>query len=332
MNEILIASIGNSYVDFSKLDLSPWKIQGGKLLDGNTKKLLVDNFEIIDDSWNRIVEATQRGNGSGMYVDYEHRSLLWPLDKDDPPSESDFYEVINVLRVLHPSEVYIHNIFHTNYNKDFGTQITAWSQSESYAWHKYDKEEVHFFNYPGDEFSETNKLLKIIKQYKDINYISNAIKYYSDSFYVNSPEMSFICLCICLETIVSGKEQLSFSFRRNLAVLCSDSEEDGKKIFENAKLLYTYRSALVHSGMSKKNYEKFDLFFKYAQFLSSRMIVEMILHHVPSIEDLNKKITELGFGNKQRISENYEEIISNKISWREASEYNLKEQNITQLP
>ena len=48
MKEIIIASIGNSYVDFSKLDLSPWKIKGGKLLDKNTKKNLVDEFQLND--------------------------------------------------------------------------------------------------------------------------------------------------------------------------------------------------------------------------------------------------------------------------------------------
>lgn len=324
MNEILIASIGNSYVDFSKLDLSPWKIQGGKLLDENTRKKLVEEFKIIDIAWERIVEATQRGNSSGLDFDYEHKSLLWPLDKHNLPSEFDYYEVINILRILHPSEIYIQNIFSTQYDKSLGTQVSSWSQSESYIWNKYDEPENHFFNYPEDKFAETNELLKIFKQYKNINYINNAIKYFSESFLVNSSEMSFICLCICLETIVPGKDQISFSFRRNLAVLCSSSEESGKKIFENAKLLYNYRSTLVHSGMNKKNYEKFDLFFKYAQFLASRMIIEMVLHHIPAIEELNKKITELGFGNKQRISEHYEEIISNIISWREVSEYDLR--------
>lgn len=187
-----------------------------------------------------------------MYVDYEHRSLLWPLNKNDPPSEYDFYEVINILKVLHPSELYIHNIFNTQYDKEIGTHVTSWSQSQSYAWNKYENTEEHFFNYPDDQFSETNELLKIFKENKDINYINNAIKYYSNSFYVNSPEMSFICLCICLETIVPGREQLSYKFRRNLAVLCSDKEEKGKRILENSKLLYNYRSSLVHSGMSKK--------------------------------------------------------------------------------
>ncbi|WP_165750561.1 HEPN domain-containing protein [Cellulophaga sp. Z1A5H] len=324
MKGVQIASVGNSYVDFSKLDLSPWKIQGGKLLDENTKNHLTKEFSLIDNSWKRIVEATQRGNGSGMYVDHEHRSLLWPIDKNDPPSESDFYEVINILKVLHPSEVYIHNIFDTQYDKEIGTQVTSWSQSESYAWNKYENTEEHFFNYPDEHFSETNELLKIFKVNKDINYINNAIKYYSNSFYVNSPEMSFICLCICLETIVPGREQLSYKFRRNLAVLCSDSEEKGKKILENSKLLYNYRSSLVHSGMSKKNNDKFDLFFEYAQFLSSRMIIEMVLHKTPTIEELDKRITELGFGVKQNISENYKEIISNQLTWHKVSEYELK--------
>ena len=324
MKRIYIASIGNSYVDFSKLDLSPWKIQGGKLEDEKTKNHLKKEFSLIDISWDRIVNATQKGNNSGMYVDYMHRSLLWPLDKNDPPSESDFYEVINILKVLHPSEVYVHNIFSAQYNKGLGTQITSWSQSQSYVWNKYENAEEHFFKYPEKHFSETNELLRLFKERKDIDYINNAIKYYSDSFHVNSPEMSFICLCICLETIVPGTEQLSFRFRRNLAVLCSNTEENGKKIFEKAKLLYNYRSALVHSGMSKKNYDKFDLFFEYAQFLSSRMIIEMVLHKISSIEELDKRITELGFGKKQNISENYKELISNEITWREVSEYKLQ--------
>lgn len=323
MKEVFIASIGNSYVDFSKLDLSPWKIRGGKLLDEITKNYLTREFSLTDTAWEQITNATQRGVGSGMYIDYEHRSLLWPLDKNDPPSKADFYEVIDIIKILHPSEVYIHNIFHTSFDKDCGRQVGMWSQNDSHVWTKYENPEEHFFIYPEKHFKETNKLLRLFKENKGISYINNAIKYYSDSYIVNSREMSFICLCISLETIVPGNEQLSFRFRRNLAVLCSSTEEMGNKIFEKAKKLYTYRSTLVHSGMNKKNNDKFDIYFKYAQFLSSRMIIEMILHQISNIEALDKRLTELGFGEKQKISLDYKELVSNLPTWIEVSEYKL---------
>jgi hypothetical protein len=61
--------------------------------------------------------------------------------------------------------------------------------------------------------------------------------------------------------------------QKNLSVLCSDSNDTGKKIYKKANQLYGYRSKLVHSGMTSKDFKKFDLFFEYAQILASRMII-----------------------------------------------------------
>lgn len=44
--------------------------------------------------------------------------------------------------------------------------------------------------------------------------------------------------------------------------------------------------------MSSKDFGKFELFFEYAQILASRMIIEMLLHDIPSIDELDKKLTE----------------------------------------
>lgn len=241
------------------------------------------------------------------------------MDLNNPPSENDYFEAIEAIRLIHPSEIYIRNILGAQYFDSTGIYFSSWAIYSTYHWYKYENPQEHYFIYPKENLTETNEFLAFYKEnFKTRDYIRNAIRYYSDSFRVNSSEMSFICLCICLETVVPGKEQ------RNLSVLCSDSNERGKKIYSKANQLYGYRSKLVHSGMNSKDFKKFDLFFEYAQILASRMIIEMLLHDIPNIVDLDKKITELGFGQKKEISENYKEFRGNITTWFKVSEYEFE--------
>src|SRR5690606_15947346 len=222
-------------------------------------------------------------------------------------------------------ELYILNILAVQYFAGEGIHISAWSTFNHYHWHKYKEPENHYFICPKEHIQETNSFLAFYKEnYKKRDYIRNAIRYYLDSFSVNSIEMSFICLCICLETIVPGNEQLAYRFRRNLAVLCAESYERGKKIYKNANLLYNYRSRLVHSGMNSKDFDKFELFFEYAQILASRMIIEMLIHDVPTIKDLDEKLTEFGFGHGNAISERYTKFQGNISTWLKVSEYEIQ--------
>jgi len=325
---IYFASVGGTYVDFSLLDLSPWGIRGGLIEDSNTEKFIKSNSLANQEerNWNLVKGNSQCIEGGvGLHGDWEYMNLLWPIDLDNPPKESDFFEAIEAIRLVHPSELYIQNIFDAEYFKGKGICFGSWSTYTSYRWNKYQNPKDHYFSYPEMYLDETNSFLAFFKEnYEKRDYIKNSIRYYSDSFRVNSPEMAFICLCICLETIVPGKEQLSFRFRRNLAVLCSESAEKGQRIFQKANQLYGFRSKLVHSGMSSKDFKKFDLFFEYAQIIASRMIIEMLLHDIPKIEDLDKRITELGFGQGSIISKNYKEFKGNVITWHKVSEYEFE--------
>ena len=328
LSYIYFASVGGTYVDFSHLDLSPWGIKGGLIESSKTEEFIrsISLKDQVDRIWEQIKEITQGADGGGRHVDWEYINLLWPVDLDNPPKESDFFEAIEAIRVAHPSELYIHNIIDAEYFEGKVTSFGSWSTYRSYRWNKYQKLEDHYFNYPEEHLEETNNFLALYKKnYEKRDYIRNAIRYYSDSFRVNSPEMAFICLCICLETIVPGKEQLSYRFRRNLAVLCSESAEKGKRIFKKANQLYTYRSKLVHSGMSSKDFKRFDLFFEYAQILASRMIIEMLLHDIPKIEDLDKRITELGFGQCREVSEEYKEFKGNISTWIKVAGYKFEQ-------
>ncbi|NLR95088.1 HEPN domain-containing protein [Flammeovirga agarivorans] len=322
------AVVGGTYIDFSNIDLSHWGIQGGLVEDNNTEKY-IHSISLKDQeerNWKLVKEVSQgRENGVGRNRDWEYMNLLWPLDLKNPPTEDDYFEAIEAIRVIHPSVIHIQNTLGAQYFEDKGIYFASWSTFDNYHWYKYEEPQEQYFIYPEENLKQTNEFLVYYKDnYKKRDYIQNAIKYYSESFRVNSREMSFICLCICLETIVPGKEQLSYRFRRNLSVLCSDSNERGKKIYKKANQLYGYRSKLVHSGMSSKDFKKFDLFFEYAQILASRMIIEMLLHDLPKIDDLDKRMTELGFGQKEEISENYTEFKGNISTWYKVSEYEFE--------
>lgn len=325
---IHLASVGGTFVDFTNIDLSSWGIQGGLITNDSTQEFIRSISMDVhkEKNWKVITEVAQGvQNGVGKRVNWEYMNLLWPIDLDNPPQRSDYYDAIEAIRVIHPSELYIKNIFGAQYFKGKGVNINFWTSSDPLYLDKYENPDAHFFYYSPEHLAETNTFLKLFKERcNKRTYIQNAIRYYSESFRVNSSEMSFICLCICLETIVPGKEQLTYRFKRNLAVLCSESEERGKKIYKNANLLYGYRSKLVHSGMTNKDFTKFDLFFEYSQILASRMIIEMLLHDVPKIEDLDSRITELGFGQRANISDDYSEFKGNIMSWHKVSAYDFE--------
>ncbi len=317
---IYIATVGGSFVDLRVIDLSPWNIQGGMVESYKTehffRSVLINGHD--RDDWEFLKETAQeQGDGVGMYPDWEIMNLLWPINFDAPPTENDYFEAIEAIRVIYPSEIYIRNIIDAQYFEDKIINITGFQEYHNFNWSKYENPSDYYFNYSEEgDLQETNRLLACFKANSTKReYIKNAINYYSDSFRVNRSEMSFICLCICLETLVPGKDQPTYRFRRSLAVLCSNSIEEGRKIYKNANKLYDFRSKLVHSALKNNDLQKLPLYFDYAKILASRMIVEMLLHDLPTIEDLDNKITEIGYGQKNSISENYIEFNGNSLSW-----------------
>lgn len=327
---INFATVGGTFIDFKHLDLTPWGIRGGLVESKDTEDFIRASSMSGEDerNWKLLKDISQSSDGlggPGMHGDWEYMNLLWPVDFNNPPTEEDYFEAIGAIKVIHPSELYIKNILSAQYFGGNGIYFSGWSTYNQYHWYKYKEPRDHYFVYSVEHIQETNVFLAFYKaNYKKRGYIQNAIRYYLDSFNVNSAEMSFICLCICLETIVPGNEQLSYRFRRNLAVLCAESIERGNWIYRNANLLYNYRSKLVHSGMTKKDFAKFELFFEYAQILASRMIIEMMLHDIPSIEDLDKKLTEFGFGQSNSISEGYKQFKGNILTWIKVSAFDIQ--------
>ncbi|MEP1032472.1 hypothetical protein [Ekhidna sp.] len=325
---ISIAVVDGSLVELSKLDLSPWGIRSLHVKNDEFKDFIKslskgDSFEY---NWEYFEKWVLRGGNDAGYVGgYDEFNILVPLNFEKPVEVNDYFDVIEAIRLMHPSIISIKHIIDVQIFDGNSMHIgglstynnrTRWPSDED--WYKY------HFNYPEDQLELSSKFLRVIKErIPKLQYVANSMRYYSGSFRVNDLEMSFVSLCICLESIVPTAEQLTFRFRRNLAVLCGENLETGKSILEKVKKLYNYRSKLVHFGMKKEDYKYFDNYLDYAQIIASRMLIEMIIHNVPTIKQLDERINELGIGEGKKVSKWYRPFKGNIINWVRVSSYKL---------
>jgi hypothetical protein len=67
--------------------------------------------------------------------------------------------------------------------------------------------------------------------------------------------------------------------------------------------------------MKTKDWNYLENYYQYAQVVSSRMLIEMILQNIPTIDELDQKLSSLGMGYKSKISENYSPFLGNPITW-----------------
>jgi hypothetical protein len=116
-----------------------------------------------------------------------------------------------------------------------------------------------------------------------------------------------------METIVEGKEQLSYRIRRNFALLNGSTVEECRLIEKNVQKIYELRSKLVH-GETSKTYEELQPNFNYLRSLISFAIIELI--NTGSIDriTLNQKINELGYGDKYKLCSTYDPKYQNRFN------------------
>lgn len=137
-----------------------------------------------------------------------------------------------------------------------------------------------------------------------IGYLNYIISVYANSIYERNPVYQFISLMICLEVIVTGKEQLTYRLKRNVSILCGSNMENCAIIFKNVGLLYDLRSEIVH-GNIKPSYVHFNEYYEYLKTLVGRMAIELIVHSIPTLDELNEKLNTLGFSQTALLSKGY---------------------------
>jgi hypothetical protein len=113
-----------------------------------------------------------------------------------------------------------------------------------------------------------------------------------------------------LESITNGNTELLYRIRRNVAVICGKNIESSQIIFDNINTIYKLRSKIVHG--SDFSDDKVFEYLDYLQCIVSKLIIELLIHNIPNLEMLNKNITALGFGHRDKLSNNWSDTFLNK--------------------
>ena len=225
-------------------------------------------------------------------------------------NENDIYNVFHLLLIIFPSDLSIY-------------WIMKYKESEGNVQHSINK---YFFPYNNDNpltsseeyLDEINDFINIAferlnyinKQHKNL-YVKVTIGNYINSFnQLTLIEYRYLALCIALESIISGNNELTYRISRSAAILCGRDKEECETIFNNVKKIYKLRSKIVHG-------EKFDRsnlnnYFIMLRNLVSRVIIELLIHNIEENRELDDRITAIGYGNRNNISENWKEYILNQ--------------------
>lgn len=216
------------------------------------------------------------------------------------------YDAFNFLVLLFPSNLAVEYI--VDFKIDNGRLIYR----DSFSTDIFNEEPEGFLNFDESRRDVINEYIhKFSKNYTDIGYLKSSTQNYMNAF--DNPHyyhFSYIALCISLESITNGNTELLYRIRRNVAVICGKDTHTSQIIYDNISTIYKLRSKIVHGAdfSDEKVYE----YLNYLQSVVSKTIVELLIHNISNLEQLNKKITSLGFGDRDKLSENWSEILLNK--------------------
>ena len=287
-------------IDLSFLNLQFNKIGSQELLTFTEKaydKSLPDRFE------NYIAEFQKEKFGNELYV-------LHPINLESEIDPEIFIEIQNVFLIMFPSDFRLFSEVHCQlFNKKilFPNGHTVWP-------FKYSGDRLfdNFMDFNADRYSdEISNFLKLyFERVRSINYLKITIPSYINSFFQDHTHMAYVSLCISLESITNGRNELIYRIRRNCAILNSPDQTTAWTIFKNVDKLYAIRSTIVHGD--KYDIEKVEKYYPILQALVSRTIIELVLFNFKTIDELNNKLTETGFGNKYSMLDSYSDYVLNR--------------------
>jgi len=292
IKEFDIPVLSGSYFDLTKFDFS-------------SKNITI--YDIQSDDFAKYIEALQpdikEHNLSFVQQIIENMhhgdDKKFAIVKNNPKNDYNFQDLLNVWRfllILFPSGLQIEYIIHY-YDED------GFIQSTSMSYWKLNRHEE--FLLASDE--DVNEINEFINRYFDRldqeNFLGMAIENYITSFETSHLHYQYLTLCIALESLISGSQELSYRLRRTVAILCGNKKWNCEIIFNNLKTLYELRSKIVHG--ERYSHKKVKDYIFPLQSIVSRTIIELIIHNISNSENLNEIITGIGFGDRGKISTNW---------------------------
>ena len=226
--------------------------------------------------------------------------LLVPIELDE--DIGDFWLVRTVLSILFPSDISLVAIIKFQF---FDKKYLFRLGSVEHPFQPHGVYGSHFLNYEEKLLPEINQFINVfIDRYDKLTYLKRTIaSSYISSFRERYVRMQYLSLCISLESIVNGKHELLYRISRYIAIICGNTKNECWVIFKNIEKIYNLRSKIVHGEEYKDDEVK--RFMPYLKGIVSRMIIELIVLNLPDKKTLNDLLTEIGFGEKDKISKDY---------------------------
>jgi len=305
--DIIIPIICNSNFDLSKFDFS---FKGIKILDVKS--------DLFEDYIKKLQPDFQKAN---MVFVHDIRTQIqtenefdkrFAIVKDNPTENFNYSEIQNVwklLLILFPSDLQIEHEIYYRHEDNFiqRSHMTTWNR--------------HYTGeYPGenliandDNIDEVNEYIKLVfERLNNNNYIGIAIENYITSYSASHLHYQYLTLCIALESIINGSQELTYRLKRTIAIICGEDSQNCNIIYSNLNKLYSLRSKIIHGEEYEHN--KVSEYIKPLKAIVSRTIIELLIHNIAKNLDLNNKITEIGFGDRLKISDTWKNYKLNEFT------------------
>ena len=301
-NELDIPVFYGTFADLTKIDLS---FINGKIVVYKGAKFR--NFLksiIANEAFSRSYRSVMSDDSQYAVMEDENvrRYAIIPVDVNKPLLEENWHHFYQLILSIYPSDFRLNQVVHFQLS---GAEYNL-SHKSLYKFNSTgDKYFDNFMYIHGSEYKFVRRYLQtyFYSSYK-LKYVKYILTVFTNSFLETSPVYQYLSLIICLEVTVDGIEQLSYKLKRNTALLCGNSIGSCEKIYENVNQLYKLRSAIVHGNISP-SYKNFQEYHDYLKALVARLIRELVVHNISTVEVLNKKLTALGYGQNNLISDSY---------------------------
>ncbi len=309
--------IGGIYSDLTKLDFSFIDIRLIEVHSSSLDDYITEiepeishlNLGFVDD----IREKDYRDNPNKKYAIVKNNI------KEDFDQE-DIYNVYRLLLIVYPSDLQIEYIIEF-YESDGLMQTSSMSLFDKNWSGHYESDLLMIFavedaNY--DDYNEFNKFSKLyFSRLKNEGYLGLVIENYIASFSASRLHYKYLNLCMALESMISGPQELSYRLRRTVAILCGKSAWYCKHIFNNMNDFYTLRSKIIHG--EEYSYDKLIKYLPKLRALVSRVIIELLIHNIETNVELNDIVTKIGFGERKKISKDWQHFDLNITTWVETN-------------
>lgn len=310
--EILVVT--NTFCDLSKFDF--------KFID-------IQILDIQSAEFFQYVEALNPKLGSHNFnffkaiVDDSHdinenkRYAIFKRDYKDHYDGSNLYQVFLLLLIIFPSEFIIEHSIHFQDENGFVQKryMTSRENKRSYNY--------EYLHYMDEKIELINEFIQLaFERSKNNGYIGMAIENYLTGYSASHIHFQFITYCMALENLVPGPQELSYRLKRSVAILCGRDVEECRLINKNVTKIYNLRSKLVHG--EKVDFNEFETYLVYLNAIVSLLLIELLVHYIPTNAKLNSIITEIGFGNRSMISGNWKHFTLNPLTYHKIRYKELK--------